>query len=87
MNVAQKLASILTGIKNAHVKDPEVEKVAHKRALICSACVHANPEHPFKKLLPNDLTEMTTALGCDKCSCLIQAKVRSPMERCPVNKW
>lgn len=88
MNPAEKLKSIITGIKNAHLKDPEIEKMAEGRAVICSECEFADPNHPFKFFVPAEkaLKEIN-GLGCGKCHCLIQAKVRSPLEKCPKGKW
>lgn len=90
MNPVEKLKSILTGIKNAHVENPEIEKRAEKRAKLCAECPHANPEHPFKAfIVPENRIMEIKNMGCDLCGCLLSAKVRSPLERCPDNppRW
>lgn len=87
MNPLQKFKSIVVGITNAHIQDPEIEKEAFRRAKICSECKHANPDHPFQKMMPDKSIQFVSAMGCNICHCLIPAKTRSPMERCPEKKW
>lgn len=59
-------------------KDKEVEKFAIDRAAIClgmegkTRCEYYNPR----------------IMGhCDKCKCIIRAKIRSINETCPEGKW
>lgn len=40
MSVKSKFNEIVSGWKNVVFKTPEIEEMAHKRALICAACPH-----------------------------------------------
>lgn len=88
MSVSKKLISIFRGWKNFKFPSKEIETLAKKRAEICSKCPHANAKHPFKLFVPQDRkTASISKLGCEICGCLISAKVRSPLEKCPQEKW
>lgn len=87
MSKIKILSEIYEGFKNYNFPTEDIEKEAMRRASICSACPHANPEHPFKKLLDDNRIEMIKGLGCDKCGCLLSAKTRSPLSKCPIGKW
>lgn len=78
--------SILEGFGNYAFRSETVKELAEVRAKICAGCPHANPKFIFKHFKDSQLTDVQ-GLGCDKCSCLISAKVRSVMEVCPLEKW
>ena len=83
-----KLKLILDGWKNFTFPNSQVEELAKVRADICSECPHANPEYPFKKMIPEEgRIEKIKGLGCDKCGCPLSSKLRAVMEKCPLNKW
>lgn len=85
---SKKLKSIYEGWKNFAFPSKEIEKMARKRAKICANCPHADPNHPFKAFTPEDNKIISISkLGCKLCGCLISAKVRAPLERCPQKKW
>lgn len=81
------LQAIVEGFKNYTFKTPEMEKVATERAKICAACEHANPNYPFKILKEDGATVPIEGLGCNKCGCLLSAKVRQMLSACPEKKW
>lgn len=84
----KKFTAITTGFANFVFKTKYHEELAHERAKICAECPNMNPEHPFKKWIPEDKrTEIISKAGCSLCGCLLSAKVRQTLERCPENKW
>lgn len=88
MSNLSKLNSILTGWKNFIFINPQIEKLAKVRAEICAGCDHADIEYPFKKWIPEEKRiEIIKGLGCDKCGCPLLSKLRSPLEKCPLDKW
>ena len=87
MNGWRNLRAIVSGFKNYNFPTPEIEKMAKDRAKICAACPHANPDHPFKLLLDDQSTKEISGYGCDICHCLLSAKVRQMLDRCPEKKW
>ncbi len=90
MDSLKKLAAITSGFTNFVFPTEYHEKLATSRAEECSNCPHANPEHQFKKWLPKDnKIEKISGMGCDLCGCLLSAKVRQVLEKCPDNppRW
>ncbi len=87
MSKIQILSEIFQGFTNYSFPSEGIEKEARRRASICSECPHANPHRLFKKLLDDNSIEHIKGLGCDKCGCLLSAKVRSPLSKCPEGKW
>jgi hypothetical protein len=84
--------NIVEGFKNFTFPSPIHEEMARVRAEICAPCEHANPEHPFTRFFPKalkkkDRIKKIIGLGCNKCHCLISAKVRAPKEKCPLGLW
>jgi hypothetical protein len=69
-----KLQIIVDGWKNFVFKNPEVEKIAKQRALICSSC-------------DNCVLISGKGVGCSKCMCPFASKLRATGERCPIGKW
>jgi hypothetical protein len=87
MRSLNKLKAILSGLTNFYFPTKAIEKIAKDRAVICSKCEHANPEHPFKLLLEDNSTQEIKGMGCNICHCLLSAKVRQLLEPCPLKKW
>lgn len=87
MSKIQILSQIVEGFKNYSFPTEHNEKEAIRRAEICASCPYANPHRLFKKLLDDNKIEHIKGLGCDKCGCLLSAKVRSPLSKCPEGKW
>lgn len=84
----KKFAAITSGFVNFVFPTEYFEKLAISRAEECSMCPHANPEHPFKKWTPEDnKTEIISGMGCNLCGCLLSAKVRQNLEKCPDDRW
>lgn len=79
--------AIVEGFKNFAFPSEEMERIAKERADVCSRCTHMNPDHPFKKILPNDKIEIIGGAGCNRCGCLLSAKVRQMIQKCPEGKW
>ena len=65
------LNEIIIGWKNYVVKDPEIEKQAESRMLICTGCDKLNKKNN----------------RCIVCGCFMVAKTRNPKSTCPLNKW
>lgn len=82
----RKLRLILEGFKNYTFKSPEIEIIATQRAKKCSDCKEANPKFIFQNFKDGNLSEIE-GMGCNPCQCLISAKVRSPLEKCPLGNW
>lgn len=81
----QKLNSILTGWKNYIFENKEIESMAKARAIECAKC-----ENAVWGLVPQmfeDEIEEIKGLKCDWCECPLSAKLRSPTEVCPLDKW
>jgi hypothetical protein len=84
----RKLRAIVSGFKNYRFKNEYFENLAKERAKVCAACPEANPEHPFKLLLDDNVTvEPIKGMGCKICNCYLPAKVRQAFEGCPLKKW
>lgn len=81
------LRAIVSGFKNYHFPNAEIEKIAKERAKICASCPYANPEHPFKLLLDDNRTQEIKGMGCNICGCLLSAKTRQLLNDCPEGKW
>lgn len=80
-------AAIISGFKNFVFPSEEMERIANARADVCSRCPDMNPEHKFRKLLPDDKIEIINGAGCNRCGCLLSAKVRQMIQSCPEGKW
>lgn len=80
-----KLSNILSGWKNFIWKSVEVERLATKRATICSGCPNA-VEGSFEIIKDNEIKEIS-GMVCNMCLCPLSAKLRSPEESCPKKKW
>mgnify|MGYP006921381677 CR=1 FL=1 len=82
------LKEIVSGHKNFIFPSKEIEELANVRAEICASCEHADPNHPFKKFIPEEKRiEIIKGLGCKLCGCPLSAKTRSVMSTCPKDKW
>lgn len=68
-----KFQEIINGYKNLIWENPEIEKLAHDRALICAECdININ-------------NFCNTEKG--GCGCFIPAKCHSEYSKCPKGKW
>jgi hypothetical protein len=84
----KNFAAITSGFTNFIFKSEFHEKLAISRAEECSKCPNADPEHKFKKWLPKDnRIEEINGMGCKLCGCLLSAKVRQVLEKCPDGRW
>jgi flavoprotein len=87
MNI-KTYGAILQGWKEFIWPSKKIEEQARERAKICAQCPHANPEHPFKRWIPEEnRIEMIKGLGCDICGCPLSSKLRQVLEGCPEKKW
>ncbi len=82
-----KLHNIVQGFSYLVVKDSEVEKMAKKRAAICSQCPWAKTNGDKKSIVVGDSIYDIVSYFCDVCGCSIAGKVRSENEHCPIHKW
>ncbi len=80
-----KLKNIIEGWKNAIWPNAEVEVLAAKRAIHCSACEHS-VEMLFEVIQEKKIEEIK-GMGCAMCLCPLTTKLRSPEEECPLEKW
>lgn len=81
MSAISWLSHITQGWTNLIWENPEIEKIAHKRAEICATS--GENGNPCERLI----AVKKRGILCGKCYCLIEAKVRTPGERCPIGKW
>lgn len=79
-----KLGSILQGWKSYFTN--ETPDFAKDRAEICSECNHAK-EGSFEVILKETEIKEVEGLKCSLCNCPLVTKLRSEIERCPVDKW
>lgn len=87
MDTKLNFKAIISGFKNYAFPSEAMEKLARERAKVCSKCEYANPEHPFKKMLPDDSIEIISGMGCNICGCFLSAKTRQLFSDCPEGKW
>ena len=80
-----KITNIVKGWKNLVFKDPEIEKLAIKRANICDNCTYASTDETFDMSEDGDIISLKGY--CKKCLCPFKAKLRSKQEICPIKKW
>lgn len=80
-----QIFNIIQGWKSYLSK--ETSEIALERAKICSSCPSAILG-TYEKWLP-ETSELKKIQGlkCNVCSCPLSAKLRSPNEICPLNKW
>lgn len=84
----RKFRQIIEGFTNYTFSSETIEEMAKVRAKKCASCQEANPKFIFQKFKDNVLTDIE-GMGCNLCRCLLSAKVRSVMEKCPHpdKKW
>lgn len=87
MDYVTNLKAIVSGFKNYKFPSKTMEELAKERAKICATCEYANPNHPFKKMIDDQRTEIINGMGCNICGCLLSAKVRQLFTDCPEKKW
>lgn len=81
------LSNIIAGWSNLAFKDPAVESLATERAEICSKCPFAELSSGLHTIVVDNKTTQVRGLKCGKCGCPLSAKVRTPMDSCPIGKW
>lgn len=81
------LSNIIAGWTNLAFTDPKVEELAKKRADICASCPFATFVGGLNTIVVDNKTTQIRGLKCSKCGCPLSAKVRSPHDSCPINKW
>lgn len=67
------LRQIYQGWKNLIFENPEIEKLAKERALVCAKC-------PIR-------TDEVCDKSKGGCGCPLVAKWRSPKSKCPTGRW
>lgn len=80
-----KITNIVSGWKNYIFESPEIERLAHERASVCSCCEHAKKK-PYLEFVGDDIEEIKGYV-CELCHCPLSGKCRSPQEKCEANKW
>jgi len=66
-------------------ESPATRLMAESRALNCANCEHA--EHgSILEFLEDDVKEIQ-GMKCNLCECPLSALLRSPNERCKIDKW
>ena len=66
--------------------DGDVNDTERKRAEICKECQHATVG-TYEKLLKDFQLKEVQGLKCGHCNCPLSTKIRSPKDKCPINKW
>jgi hypothetical protein len=82
-----KAANIIEGFTNLAVPDPKIEALANLRASICGECPEAVSIGLVNRIDKNNQTSQINGMQCRKCGCLLNAKVRSTKDYCPLGKW
>jgi hypothetical protein len=82
-----KASNIIEGFTNLAVTDPKIETLAKLRAAICGECPDAVSIGIINQVQPDNTTKPINGMKCNKCGCLLNAKVRSTTDYCPVGKW
>ena len=82
------LRAIITGWGNFLTGDKEAYQIAVERANVCSVCPFAVKSGELLMFLnKSDKIRNIAALKCVKCGCPLSEKTRSPIDKCPENKW
>jgi hypothetical protein len=81
------LSNIIAGWSNLAFADPAVESLAMERAAICAKCPFAEMSTGLHTIVVDNKTTQVRGLKCGKCGCPLSAKVRTPMDGCPIGKW
>jgi hypothetical protein len=82
-----KVNEILTGWKKYLFEEsPLDDKIANKRAKICSECPEAK-KGIYTAILPDYSFAEIQGYYCGICKCPLSTKVRSKDSNCPKNKW
>lgn len=82
-----KFKDITSGFAHMVVKDSEIEKLAMKRAEVCSMCPKAKYNGRLNTIMVGDNVHEVKGMYCDECGCALAAKVRSENDYCPLKKW
>jgi hypothetical protein len=81
------LSNIIAGWSNLAFTDPAVESLAIERAAICAKCPFAEMSTGLHTIVVDNKTTQVRGLKCGKCGCPLSAKVRTPMDGCPIGRW
>jgi hypothetical protein len=81
------LSNIIAGWSNLAFTDPAVESLAMERAAICAKCPFAEMSNGLHTIVVDNKTTQVRGLKCGKCGCPLSAKVRTPMDGCPIGRW
>lgn len=81
------LQNIIDGWSNFIFGNPEVEKLAIKRAGICAKCPFAVTSGIYSITTVDQRTKQVQGMRCAKCGCALSAKVRAVNDSCPLGKW
>jgi len=82
-----KANNIIEGFTNLAIADPKIERLAKLRAAICGECPDAVSIGIVNQVQPDSTTRAINGMKCNKCGCLLNAKVRSTNDYCPAGKW
>ena len=82
-----KASNIIEGFTNLAIADPKIERLAKLRAAICGECPDAVSIGIVNQVQPDSTTRPINGMKCNKCGCLLNAKVRSTNDYCPAGKW
>lgn len=86
VNPAEKMESIFKGWKYSYFESESIEKMAKSRAEICSKCPKAEKSRIFIRG-KSDKIESIQGMSCAVCGCGLSEKLRSELEKCPLDKW
>ena len=89
MKILKNIRQIYNGWKNLTLHElgfdnPEVERIAKARAIICAECEHFGNEKKDCSVIANKILNPPC---CKICGCMITAKTRSKDTKCPKNFW
>ena len=75
--------NIINGWANYIFENPEIEKLAKKRAAICANCPNA-VKSKFWNIFED---KEVKGVVCNMCGCPLFSLLRSEQEKCKLNKW
>lgn len=76
-----RISNVLSGWIN-YLSDKQINGKGLSHCMVCDHAV----EKKYLTFVKDDFKEVQGKV-CDKCDCPLSAKLRSPNEKCPLEKW
>ncbi len=85
MGLFKWIKSVFLGYYYLIFKKDKVEDMAIRRAVFCKNCPHAKMSNT--DIVYDKRITFLSGRHCEECGCPLAAKLRSPMEECPIGLW